>query len=312
MRKINLLLSFDNKFWKYAAVSIVSVLNNKNPETEIDLYCMVPKGTSWRAYRKIKKTVQKFKGCRLIWREITESENPFQSWEFKKWSPVIFYRLFAHKIFPHLDRILYIDSDVIVRGDLWEMYNTNLGDNVLGAVQDLALVDEPNNFMGQYVRRFIDEHIPNGLYVNSGVLLINATKSAELDDLAQPLGKIDFSCPDQDLINMKLAGRILRLPLKYNFSFAEMFPKNYDAADVADAKQNYVIYHFYTRKPFLLKYENRDVFELFEKHVNMLGWTSVDLMRHETKFLKRKTNIPGLTIVGTRLKICGITVMHLT
>ena len=311
MHKINLLFSFDNKFWKYAAVSIMSVLNNKNPDTAIDVYCMVPKGTSWRAHRKIKKHIRRFKDCNLIWREVAPSENPFQSWEFKKWSPVIFYRLFAHKVFPHLDRVLYMDSDTLTRGDLWEVYNTDMGDNVMAAVRDLALVDEPNNFMGQYVRNFTETHIPNGLYINSGVLLINTKKTAELDDLAKPLGQIDFSCPDQDLINMKLAGRIFRLSLKYNFSFAETFPKQYDQNDIEDAKKNYVIYHFYTRKPFLLRYENRDVFEFFEKHVNMLGWTSSDLMKHETKFLKKKTHIPGLTIDGIKLKILGITVMRL-
>lgn len=311
MRKINILFSFDNKFWKYAAVSIISVLNNKHPDTLIDVYCMVPHGTSWRAYRKIKKTVQKFRGCNLIWREIKEIENPFQSWEFKRWSPVIFYRLFVHKIFPHLNRILYMDSDTMARGDLWDLYNTDIGDNVMAAVQDLALTEEPNNNIGQYVRCFIKKHIPNGLYINSGILLINTTKTKELDDLAIPVGDIDLVLPDQDLINMKLAGRIFRLPLKYNFSFAETFPKNYNQDDIRDAKQNYVVYHFYTRKPFLLKYENRDVFNFFEKQVNMLGWTPTDLIRHETKFLKKKTHIPGLTISGTDLKICGITIMRL-
>ena len=312
MHKINLLFSFDDKFWKYAAVSIVSVLKSKNSDTLIDVYCMVPKGTSWWAHRKIKKHVRKFPGCNLIWREIKESENPFQSWEFKRWSPVIFYRLFAHKIFPHLNRILYMDSDTLTRGDLWDLYNTDMGDNVMAAVQDLALVDNPNNNIGQYVRHFIIKHIPNGLYINSGVLLINTTKIKELDELAEPLNEIDLSLPDQDLINMKLAGRIFRLSLKYNFSFAETFPKEYDQDDICDAKKNYVIYHFYTRKPFLLKYENRDVFESFEKHVNLLGWTSADLIRHETKFLKKKTHIPGLTISGADLKICGIKVMRLS
>lgn len=307
MHKINVLYCFDNKFWKTALVSMCSLMHNKNADTEIDIYCMVPQKTSNWARWKIQRTVRKFKNCRLIWRKIIPNENPFETYDFKKWHPVIFYRLFAHKIFPNLDRMLYLDSDTLIFGDLWELFQTDMGDNVIGAVRDMALVDNPNNYIGQYVREFTEKHMKGGHYINSGVLLMDMTKRAELDSLGQPIDSKQLVCPDQDLLNMRFAGRILYLSLKYNFTYAYL-PSDYDKTDAENARSNYVIYHFYTRKPFQLHYHQRDLFAYYTKMCKIAGTSPMRIARHEDQFTPKKTHIPGIKIVGNRIKLFGITV----
>lgn len=152
-QKINILYCFDTRFWRLAAVSVYSLLKNKNAETQYNIYCMVAPHT--RGKKKIQEIINQFPGTSLIWRPIKKHENPFQTYEYSRWSPVIFYRLIAHRIFPELDKILYIDSDTLICDDLGVLYNTNISDYVMAAVPDVALIEREDDPVGKYVREFM-------------------------------------------------------------------------------------------------------------------------------------------------------------
>ena len=306
MHNINVLYCFDNKFWKLAAVSMRSLLQSKNNATFISIYCMVPRGTCRAARRKIEAMAAGFPNCQIIWRKISQRENPFKNHSFSRWSPVIFYRLFAHKVFPHLNRILYLDSDTMIFGDLASLYETDLNNCIMGAVVDCAQVDDYNNYMGQTIRKFQEKYIPNGFYINSGVLLLDLTRRAELDTL--PLTEIpcEFACPDQDLINMVFAERIKYLSLRYNFTDAPSVSKAYDQSDFHNARQNYIIYHFYSCKPFVLPHSQHNLHLQFIRTAAKFGWDNSTFIKDELKYQNKKTNIPGLRLFGTQMRLFGI------
>ena len=125
----------------------------------------------------------------------------------------IYYRLFIPAMFPEYDKAIYIDSDVVLPGDISEMYAYDLGENLIGACRDYSV---------QKVPEFID-YIENGAgvgreeYINSGVLLMNLKKlrEAELDRrFMELLNKYHFDtiAPDQDYLNVMCRGKILYLP----------------------------------------------------------------------------------------------------
>lgn len=124
----------------------------------------------------------------------------------------IYFRLFIPAMFPQYDKGIYIDSDVVVTGDLAELYNTDLKDNYIGACADKSVVDVPPlaNYMEQAVG--VDRHS----YINSGVLLMNLKKlrEVELDShFISLLNTYHFDCiaPDQDYLNAMCYGKILYL-----------------------------------------------------------------------------------------------------
>lgn len=178
MSEINVLYAFDTRYWKMAAVSIYSLLKNCRSDTICNIHCMVAPYTHGR--RNILKIVNNFKNARLVWRPIHKHDNPFIRYDFSRWSPVIFYRLFAHRIFPHLDKILYLDSDTLIFNDLTELYNTDISGFTMGAVRDMAPTEDLNNKNGKYVHDFANKYLKNGPYFNSGVLLINLKNMAKI------------------------------------------------------------------------------------------------------------------------------------
>jgi lipopolysaccharide biosynthesis glycosyltransferase len=128
-----------------------------------------------------------------------------------------YFRLLCAELLPAgIDRVLYLDGDVIVRSALDVLYATDLRANVVGAVADSFLVD------GTWRARLgalVGASLPD--YFNSGVMLIDVARyraagigSAALALLDRFHG--DFSYADQDAANVVLAGRWQALPPRWN------------------------------------------------------------------------------------------------
>ena len=315
MAAINILYTFDTRFWRLAMISMYSVLRTQAADTNVNIYCMVAPHT--RGQRKIRAMADTFPGTKIIWRPIKRRENTFRKYAFSRWSPVIFYRLFAHKIFPDLDKVLYLDSDTIVHQDLGRLYNTDISEYIIGAVMDMAATNDPHNPNGVYVSNFSRQFLNRGPYFNSGVLLINLKKLAEYNELLTKT-TIPLKYPDQDLMNVAFAGKIKSLDLKYNIAPDSLIPTTFPKPIADDAKQHPVIWHFYYAKPYEFDFMPNNVYSEFYHIAQSLGIHPDDLARHEfrhTKRLRRHSikfdGVPLLRLHGNRLKLLGITLTEL-
>ena len=122
----------------------------------------------------------------------------------------IYFRLFIADMFPEYDKGIYIDSDIVVPGDISELYNIDLGNNLIGASTDHSIQDVPEliNWMENGIG------IKKQEYINSGVLLLNLKLLRE-NNFGQKFLKLlnefhfDTVAPDQDYINAMCNGKIL-------------------------------------------------------------------------------------------------------
>lgn len=308
-KKINLLYCFDDRYWKMAAVSINSVLQNRNPDTMIDIYCMVNPRTGGR--RKIQNIIAQHPNCKLIWRPIKKRENPFSSYSYKYWSPVIFYRLFSQKIFPHLDKVLYLDSDTAVQIDLLELFNTDITKYACAGVHDVAPDHIAGDKNGKTLREFKQKHLKSNLYINSGVLLLNLTYLRDhLDELLSV--DIPLKYPDQDILNVAWDGKILELPwwnncvpmmLRYPRTSVDKYGNPVTEEKIPTELIDIV--HFYAIKPYYYNHVPLQVYTLFYKYATQIGLHPEDFIKTDRKYYIRrlkqnKTGIPLVRIGGDR------------
>lgn len=124
----------------------------------------------------------------------------------------IYFRLFIPAMFPQYDKAIYIDSDIVLKGDLAELFDTDIGDNYIGACNDLSVLDVPP--LCEYMERAVG--VPKEQYINSGVLLMNLRllREKELDKhFLSLLNEYHFDCiaPDQDYLNALCCGKIYYL-----------------------------------------------------------------------------------------------------
>lgn len=129
----------------------------------------------------------------------------------------IYFRLFIPAMFPQYDKGIYIDSDVVLTADLAKLFDTELGDCLIGACPDLSIADTPP--LVAYTENAVG--IAKGKYINSGVLLMNLKKMREYDFEAHFLTLLstyhfDSIAPDQDYLNAICEGKILYLDPAWN------------------------------------------------------------------------------------------------
>ena len=80
-------------------------------------------------------------------------------------------------MFPEYDKAIYIDSDTCIPGDISELYNIDLKDNLFGGCTDISCQD--NEILCEYFR--LNAGVSIKEYINSGVLLMNMKKLREVD-----------------------------------------------------------------------------------------------------------------------------------
>lgn len=125
----------------------------------------------------------------------------------------IYFRLFIPVLFPEYDKGIYLDSDVVVPGDISELYQMHLGENLLGAVIDPVVAAVPE--LTRHAELCVG--VEKDKYFNSGVLLMNLKKLREtrIDQrFLELFNKYHFDCiaPDQDYLNAMCKGRVTYLP----------------------------------------------------------------------------------------------------
>ena len=125
----------------------------------------------------------------------------------------IYFRLFIPAMFPQYDKAIYIDSDVVLLSDIAELYDTEIGENLIGACPDFSVADVPPlcNYMENAVG------VPKDKYINSGVLLMNLKRLREKEIDKHFLNLLntfhfDSIAPDQDYLNALCSGNIYYLP----------------------------------------------------------------------------------------------------
>ncbi len=112
-------------------------------------------------------------------------------------------------------KVLYLDSDILVFGDLSPLCDIDLSDAVIGAVLDPLDAEVKRNKRGL-------EKVPRvGHYFNAGVLLVdlgnwrNAQVTEKALNYLDRFPKSPFS--DQDALNVACDGRWKQLDSKWNF-----------------------------------------------------------------------------------------------
>ena len=122
---------------------------------------------------------------------------------------------------PYYNKVLYLDSDLIVEGDIAELYSSDLGDNLLAAVRDIDFLGNVNMKNGdrlKYARKVLGMKNPYD-YFQAGVLLLNTEEMRRLHSIEEWLEFASddrFIYNDQDVLNAYCEGRVTWLDYDWN------------------------------------------------------------------------------------------------
>ena len=188
----------------------------------------------------------------------------------------MYYRLLSAQVLPEkLDRVLYLDPDVLVINPVRPLYDTDLEGNLMAAATHtglLAGITDP-------VNRVRLENYEAEAYYNSGVLLMDLeamrreVRPSDIFDYAREHADI-LLLPDQDILNGLYGARILGVDDSlWNYD-ARRFDRyrlvSQGEKDMDWVAEHTAILHFCgKRKPWNRSYQGR--FAALYKHYQRLA-----------------------------------------
>lgn len=211
---INICLSFDEKYAQHAAVTMVSLMKNCSRNIHFYIIDSEPSGIT-ESRSKIVKLVEMY-GAKISFRTIDLSVfKGFPVWKPMQDSPnkyVPYYRLCLADLLPEIERIIYLDTDIVVQGDIAKLYDLEFAkDQFIAGVNDMDSEE-------------LKEKISTSAYINSGVILfdlatirrIKLNVVEESIKILQNFRERISPNIDQDLINIIFNDHIRLLDISWN------------------------------------------------------------------------------------------------
>lgn len=226
---MNIVVISDENYAIQSAVMLLSFFeSNKNLHNEI---YYISTGISNKSIEKIETLCREY-NSRLHY--ILFDENLLSQFDgIGYWSKYTFMKLFIPQVLPGIvDKVLYLDVDMLIIDNLQSVYNMDLGENAIAAVEDVPNSQSCCKRCG----------LPKkSLYINSGFMLLNLSawrkewgKNSFYKYVEDYKSKMKIN--DQDVINSIFTGRIKPLDWRYNVtsfffglssSIWKLYPKEY-------------------------------------------------------------------------------------
>lgn len=124
------------------------------------------------------------------------------------YSNTTYFRLFLPDLYPQYNKVLYVDSDTVILRDIAELYNIDIGTNLVAGVPDGAV--QQVKIFQDYVEKVVGVADYNN-YFNAGILLMNLDEMRKFkfqEKFLYLLETVKFSvAQDQDYLNRLCKGR---------------------------------------------------------------------------------------------------------
>ncbi len=250
--KIPVVLASDNNHAALMYITMLSAIKNMAEDSFYDFYLLVSENFS----EKNKKRLLKLQADRVNINFIC-MQNEFQDLQMKisHITCPTYYRLKMADLVP-FDKVIYLDTDVVVLKDLCRLYNTDLKDNFIAGVKAAECIMERKNNGKYYSDIGLDD---TSQYINAGVTLWNLKKIRE-ENITPELLKLsqkNFGGMDQDVINVAFYDKILHLDFCYNVmtkyvtgdktKFYDIYGEN---SYLDGLEHPYIIHYAGTEKPW--------------------------------------------------------------
>lgn len=240
----------DNNFVQHCTIMIVSVLTN-NPDIEVYI---LTDGLTEKNEKILHEEVGRLGGKLHICIVDDEMINALPLSKDKGLnhiSKATYYRLMISDLLPEVDKVIYLDCDIVVHGSLKELWETNISDYAIAAVLQIGHGFEAER---------LGYPMSYG-YFNAGVNMLNlkyfreyGIKEALFKYAEENSEKLLYN--DQDILNAVLFDKCLHLLPMWNMTSMAYDPYLRHRGDV---KEGQVTNIFKKEKENIMKYKNTPI-----------------------------------------------------
>ena len=214
-QKIPICFATDDNYVPFLTVALASLLDNASKENFYKIYVLTSH-LSEENINSIKK--HEVENCSIeivhLTKELDKVQDMFHLRDY--YSKETYYRIFIPNLFPQYDKVLYLDCDITVLGDVSELYNTQIHGYYVAAAQEEVM--QTFEVFGNYVEQA--DGINRKEYFNAGILLINCRRWRNkliAERFVDLLNRYTFRVvQDEDYLNVLCKGNVKKISLGWN------------------------------------------------------------------------------------------------
>lgn len=173
---IPIFFSTDNNYAPFLGVAIQSIVENSSKDYDYRIYVLTT-DLSFTNRMRIHASAKGQASVSFVnvSRELERVKDRLHIRDY--YTSATYFRFFIAGMFPQYKKALYLDCDIVVSGDISELYNTELGNRLVGAIPEEVMLNV--GVFGEYVDRVLE--MPRQEYFNAGVLVMNLDEFRRCD-----------------------------------------------------------------------------------------------------------------------------------
>ena len=242
---INVAFCIDDNFAPYLAVSIASLIKNTNSCVAIHIIGNL----SDEVKQALKIHVKDKAELNFVAFDTSIAQSELSERYHGRLNGITFIRYALAEILPQLTKVIYLDADILVTGDIKALWEQSTGDNLVGVVEDHSLMSQ---------NRPEKLGLTQGTYFNAGVMLIDLVAWRENDTFQQLTrvhsSKKQWEYNDQDVLNKVLDGKSLYLDAKFNAQTYTLMHLDVPSPIVVHFTGQEKPWHFSSMHPYTSQY----------------------------------------------------------
>ena len=280
-----------NDFAPFCGVWLKSVLDSASPRHNYDIV-ILQESLSKNNIRLFNEMVLPFPNVSIRFVDVSAELSGFSNDNWNHTTRLTFARFLIPSLCTYVPKVVWIDSDTIVKRDLYDLYEIDVKDCYLAAARDiraLGQLDIPEDPQMYNFLNFLKLSNPFD-YFQAGVMLLNIDrigKDFSKERLMFEAKRTDLRWLDQDVLNLLCQGNVVYLPQNWNYVVRAHIPiedhapaylkKEWDLA----RNDPWVIHYAGKRQPVYVA--DTEFFEQFWQVARKTPW-------YESLLIKTKSN----------------------
>jgi len=207
-------------FVPYLSVAIESIIENTSPDRHYDIIVLTRDITPASMLTLTRQAKGDNVGIGFL--DVDAALGDRMLPHHGHFRPETYYRLLAPSLLPNVEKAIYLDSDLVVCGDLAELFDVDVTGHLLAATRDADTIGQIDGYdpsVASYLKNELGMTEPHD-YFQAGVLLMNLDefrRTITPDELLAIVTERTWRWLDQDVLNKVVNGDYVRVHMKWNY-----------------------------------------------------------------------------------------------
>jgi len=212
---IPIFFAVDDRYAPYLAVALRSMIDNASKKHHYNVHILIDKLSDTNKQRL---SAQQNDNFHINFVEVGKKLDAFGNMIHLRdyYTKATYYRFFIPDLFPEYSKGIYLDCDMLILGDIYELYKTDVRGLLVAAAQEEVMANV--KVFGDYAEKVVG--VPCEYYFNAGMLVMNLDEMRKMrieHQFVKLLGEKAFRVTqDQDYLNLLCYGRSRLVSIQWN------------------------------------------------------------------------------------------------